>query len=199
MIGFGKVIQPHRSPCEAVQGLYLIRRVSHSGTTCQSGECCTHWISLLGPLCQAALCNIQPVLPHKATLRQLSDPSGKKSDHLSEVEGIKDRVNQLHQTSSAPSCRAFKVTGIQTTCLWLQSSNLLLKEVISVFQSLVFLTTGCFLPIVSPCSSTCRMCPQRMGWIMGWESFESQPGGNLKTKGLQADIICSLGLSSCWG
>lgn len=93
----------------------------------------------------------------------------------------------------------FRVSGIQTTCFWPQHCNLLQKEVISVSQSLVFLTTAvsCLLclPVVLLTECACK------GWAepRAGEAFESQPGRNLKTKGLQTDIICNSGLSSCWG
>lgn len=172
MIEFDKVIQPHWTPCEPIQSLYLIKKVFHSGTTCQSGRWCIDWISApIWPLCQVALCSVQHAQPYKTTLRQLFGPSGKESDPLSEVERIKERVNLIASDSLGPIVPCIQGNGIQTPYLWPQSGNLLLEEVISVSQSLVFLTTGCFLPIVSSCISTYRMCLQRMGWSTGWESF----------------------------
>lgn len=124
----------------------------------------------LSSLWQAALCSVQPVPPYKATVRQQSD-STKEIRPLSEVEGIEESVNLIASDISGPMRPHAQGNGVPNYCLWLHSSNLLLKEVISVFKSLVFLTAGCFSPIVSSCSSTYRMCPQRLGWSMGWESF----------------------------
>lgn len=148
-----------------------------------------NWASLSGGFVQCT--TYTTIQSHPETA--LSGPSGKKSYPLSGAEETKGRMNLIASDSLDPMYHMFRVTGIQTTWFWPQSSNLLHKEVISVSQSLMFLTTGCFLPVVLLAECVCK------GWAetRAGKAFESQPAGNLKTKGLQTDIICNSGLSSC--
>lgn len=77
---FGKVTQPHQSPSQPIQNLSLIRKVSHSGTTCHSSEWCTDWIFLFHPSGRQLyavynLCHhTKPLWDNSLTPRKKSDP-----------------------------------------------------------------------------------------------------------------------------
>lgn len=109
-------------------------------------------------------------------------PFRKEIRPLSEVEEIKGKESLIASDGLAPSYQTFRVTGIQTTCFWPQSSNLLCKEVVSICQSLVFLTTGCFLPIVLAVVLLTECACK--GWAEAWagESFWKPARRNLGDK-----------------
>ena len=112
----------------------------HSGTT---SEGCTDW-GPYWPLHQAALCSIQPVPPYKATLRQLSDPSGKKIRPFVWSWRIKERVNLIASDILGPTVPCVQGNW-DPNHLGLESRNLLLKgsdfclPVTCVFNNWLFL------------------------------------------------------------